>query len=276
SKNVQYIVPIEYSDFIGILGIISQQRFILSNYNEELIKNVAKSMTLSLSNVKIYRSQAENEKNSEIESMIRKIGEEYKPKLINVLNNTELIALKNYNKRESIKFLGEIKKDVIHLYNLTIDLVKYTKKHGKNKQAYNINEIIENALNIIYIPTEIKVNKKFGELPKTDVYYDELLRTFTNILSNSVEAIVDKGTIEIATRYDNINNRIIVVIEDSGSGIDSKIIQDIFSPLFTTRKENAGIGLSLAKRVIEEHGGKIQVLSKEGDGTTIRIVLPVM
>ena len=95
-------------------------------------------------------------------------------------------------------------------------------------------------------------------------------------MSNSVEAIVDKGTIEIATRYDNINNRIIVVIEDSGSGIDSKIIQDIFSPLFTTRKENAGIGLSLAKRVIEEHGGKIQVLSKEGDGTTIRIVLPVM
>ena len=276
SKNVQYIIPIEYSDFIGILGIISQQRFILSNYNEELIKNVAKSMTLSLSNVKIYRSQAENEKNSEIESMIRKIGEEYKPKLINVLNNTELIALKNYNKRESIKFLGEIKKDVIHLYNLTIDLVKYTKKHGKNKQAYNINEIIENALNIIYIPTEIKVNRKFGELPKTDVYYDELLRTFTNILSNSVEAIVNRGTIEIVTRYDNVNNRIIVVIEDSGSGIDSKIIQDIFSPLFTTRKENVGIGLSLAKRVIEEHGGKIQVLSKEGDGTTIRIVLPVM
>lgn len=276
SKKIQYIVPIKYSNFVGLLGVISEQKFILSNYNEELIKNVAKSMTLSLSNVKIYHSQAENEKNSEIEGMIRKIGEEYKPQLINILNNTELISIKNYNKKETIEYLGEIKKEVIHLYNLTIDLLKYTKKHEKKKQSYNINEIIDNALNIIYVPTDIKVKKNFGELPKTSVYYEELLRTFTSILSNSVEAMVNKGIIEISTKYDNINNRIIAVIEDSGSGIDSKIIQDIFSPLFTTRKNNAGIGLSLAKRAIEEHGGKIQVLSKESDGTTIRIVLPVM
>ncbi len=276
-RNIKYVIPVKYSSlFIGLLGVGAKETFLLSSYNEELIKNVSKSMALSLSNAKIYQSQAENKKNSEIENIIHKIGEEYKPSLIKILNNMEYIGLKNYSKKETMDYLYEIKREVIHIYNFTIDMLKYAKSKKQKKRAVNINEVLEDALNIVYIPTGIKAEKNLGDLPKITVFQEDILRAFTNIISNSVEAIVDNGTIALTTKYDNINNRVIILVEDSGTGIDRKLMQSIFSPLFTTKSGNAGIGLAIAKKVIENHGGKIQIFSKEGDGTTIRIVLPVV
>ncbi|HUZ57886.1 MAG TPA: HAMP domain-containing sensor histidine kinase [Hanamia sp.] len=94
-----------------------------------------------------------------------------------------------------------------------------------------------------------------------------------NLLKNALDAINGKGTIHIKIK--NLHERIIVDIQDSGKGISKRNVSKVFKPGFTTKKRGWGLGLSLAKRIIEKyHKGQLYVKSSEiGKGTTFRIVL---
>ena len=97
-----------------------------------------------------------------------------------------------------------------------------------------------------------------------------------NLCKNAVDAMTGEGTITIYAHQED--NKVIVDVEDTGKGIEKKNIKNVFRPGFTTKKRGWGLGLSLAKRIVEEyHEGKISVLRSEiGIGTTFRIILPAM
>ena len=94
-----------------------------------------------------------------------------------------------------------------------------------------------------------------------------------NLLKNALDAINGKGTINIKIK--NISEHAIIDIRDSGKGISKQNLAKVFKPGFTTKKRGWGLGLSLAKRIIEKyHKGQLYVKSSElGKGTTFRIVL---
>jgi signal transduction histidine kinase len=96
-----------------------------------------------------------------------------------------------------------------------------------------------------------------------------------NLLKNALDAINGKGTIQI--KLQNWHGRIIIDITDDGKGISKQNLLKIFKPGFTTKKRGWGLGLSLAKRIIEQyHKGQLFVRYSEiGKGTTFRIVLNV-
>lgn len=94
-----------------------------------------------------------------------------------------------------------------------------------------------------------------------------------NLCKNAVDAMTGEGRITIYALQEN--DKVIVDVEDTGKGIEKKNIKNVFRPGFTTKKRGWGLGLSLAKRIVEEyHDGKISVLRSEiGVGTTFRIIL---
>jgi signal transduction histidine kinase len=94
-----------------------------------------------------------------------------------------------------------------------------------------------------------------------------------NLLKNALDAINGKGTIIVKIK--NLPSKVIVDVSDSGRGISKQNISKVFKPGFTTKKRGWGLGLSLAKRIIEQyHSGQLFVKSSEaGKGTTFRIVL---
>jgi signal transduction histidine kinase len=96
---------------------------------------------------------------------------------------------------------------------------------------------------------------------------------FENLCKNAVDAMEGRGAIHISAHADE--HLTIIDVADNGKGITSKNLQDVFTPGYTTKKRGWGLGLSLAKRIVEEyHNGKIYVLSSErGKGTTFRIEL---
>ena len=101
-----------------------------------------------------------------------------------------------------------------------------------------------------------------------------------NIIKNSVEAINDKGTIEIKTSYDPSYLKGFITMEftDSGIGIKKEITKKIFDPFFTTKTANGGMGLGLSvcrKIISENHGGTLNIYSKEHEGTSVNIRLPL-
>ena len=110
-----------------------------------------------------------------------------------------------------------------------------------------------------------------GEIPVDEL---KILRVFYNVIKNAAESMPAGGKLTIKTY--SLNNKAVISISDTGTGISSEIKDKIFNPLFTYGKNNGtGLGLSIVKKIVEAHKGKIEIESKEGEGTTFYISLPV-
>ncbi len=101
---------------------------------------------------------------------------------------------------------------------------------------------------------------------------DQLKQVFLNILTNAIQALKPDGL--LAINIDQRDESVVVAFEDSGSGIPPERLPDIFNPFMTTKEDGTGLGLSMAQRIVEEHGGRIEVQSVLGEGSTFSVVLP--
>lgn len=108
---------------------------------------------------------------------------------------------------------------------------------------------------------------------------EKLRQTFLNIALNALQAMPDGGRLTISTSMyrDNERGRVCEIrFLDSGKGIDAESLDRIFEPFYTTRPDGTGLGLSISKKIIESHGGMLQVESIVGQGTTVLVRLPVV
>ncbi len=121
----------------------------------------------------------------------------------------------------------------------------------------------------------IRVIKKYGSIPPLRCYANQLNQVFMNILVNSCQAIEGDGTITIETGVDD--NEIFIRFSDSGIGIPPEHIDKIFDPGFTTKGVGVGtgLGLSISYRIVDEHGGRIEVESEQGKGAVFTVYLPL-
>ena len=140
----------------------------------------------------------------------------------------------------------------------------------------NIIEGIETVLTLYnnQIKQGVEIVKSYEEIPEILCYPDELNQVWTNILHNAIYAMDLKGQLVIKVYKEK--EFVVVSITDSGKGILPSEIEKIFNPFFTTKPigEGSGIGLDIAKRIIDKHNGKILVESKPGK-TTFRVFLPI-
>ena len=92
-------------------------------------------------------------------------------------------------------------------------------------------------------------------------------------MQNAFDAMPEGGTLTIASQKSNGNLQISFV--DSGVGMKNEIVENLWNPLFTTKAKGMGLGLSVAKRFVEGHGGSIRVESQPGKGSTFTVTLPI-
>ena len=127
------------------------------------------------------------------------------------------------------------------------------------KTLFNLKTTIENVLQIFGSEFKSKNIKTFLNISDINLNADEKMveRVLVNLLTNSMHALShsEKKEISIETQY--LNNRTVIKIQDSGEGINDKIQDKIFLPFFTTRQNGSGIGLTLAKSIMEAHNGYI-------------------
>ncbi|MFQ5779689.1 MAG: sensor histidine kinase [Nitrospiria bacterium] len=123
---------------------------------------------------------------------------------------------------------------------------------------------------------EIKVNFNLHE-PSPKIQGEEIpiRHVFTSLISNALEAMPDRGELAIESRIRD-GNEVEIKVKDTGKGIPEEMIRKVFHPFFTTKQNGVGVGLSLAKRIVERHNGAILLTSQEGCGTTVGIRLPLL
>jgi signal transduction histidine kinase len=160
---------------------------------------------------------------------------------------------------------------------LVSSLKDFSRLDRSRSDLFNVNDGIDSALKICQnqLKGRIEVVKQFGELPQIQCSPSQLNQVFLNLLTNAAQAIEGNGRIYIHTVAEE--QGIGVRVLDTGCGMSEDVRQRIFEPFFTTKAvgKGTGLGLSIVFRIIEEHGGRIEVRSTPGKGSEFALYLPL-
>ncbi len=141
----------------------------------------------------------------------------------------------------------------------------------------DLREGIDTAVTLLQheMRDRITVERDYAELPAVECYPHQLNQVFMNLLLNAVHAIHGKGRITIRTAP--AADGVVVEVTDTGIGIAAENLNRIFEPGFTTKGARVGMGLGLpiARQIVDRHGGRVSVVSQPGQGTTFRVQLPL-
>ena len=178
--------------------------------------------------------------------------------------------------------LEEVVRQSARCRDIVRGLLEFSRQSKTEKELVDVNKILEETLSLIAKQAQffnVNVIRKWDpELPAVMADESQLQQVFMNILMNAVQAMDERGTITVVTRYVTSANCIEVAISDTGRGIPAEQIDRIFDPFFTSKAsgDGTGLGLSIAYGIVTTHGGTISVRSEIGKGSTFTIRLPLM
>ena len=162
------------------------------------------------------------------------------------------------------------------------NVLDYSREIELKLSSRNINELISNKISLMSDlfkdkKIELKVDL-YPDLPNVYVDKDNITQVFINIISNSIHAMPDGGTLNIRTlplKKKDIYKGVCIEISDTGGGIPPDVEHNVFNPFFTTKDKRIGLGLPLAKKIVDYLGGSIELINKIGEGLTVIIKLPI-
>ncbi len=197
-------------------------------------------------------------------------------------NLKQNIGQQNNETKQTIELFSKIVNDIIIGVNRTTNIINSMRRYVYNEKPVlkkaNITESIDNALELLYnkYKHNITIAKNYNPIPNIDCYITEIDQIFLNILSNAIDAITGKGTIFITVSANN--NYVTATITDTGSGMDEKTKNKLFSPFFTTKNvgKGTGLGLYIVYGYIQHHNATINIESEIDKGTTVKIELPLL
>lgn len=183
------------------------------------------------------------------------------------------------------EFTGIIVRQVDRLNRIVDELLTFAGQRPLRRQPCNINQLLEEALRLLEPTLEgtrvVAVRRYDPEVPAVVGDPDRLLQVVLNLVRNGIESMADGGEIIVRTRFERVapqcggRSAAVLDVTDRGSGISPDAQRQLFNPFFTTKDGGTGLGLPLSIRIVEEHGGTIEVQSRVGEGTTFRVLLPL-
>lgn len=186
--------------------------------------------------------------------------------------------VKNRIWQESENLFRSSVEGIDRIQDLVLNLKNFSRLDEADFKPTDINENIESTLKIAghMFKGGIQVIKEFSQVPLVQAFPAQMNQVFLNLITNAVHA-VDERTGKIIIKTMTQGNYVVVKVIDNGKGIPPENLKKIFDPFFTTKPvgQGTGLGLSIAYKIIEKHGGKIDVQSQVGRGTEFTILLPI-
>jgi signal transduction histidine kinase len=172
--------------------------------------------------------------------------------------------------------IKDVRQEIAQINRIVTDLLETARPHPPHIRRSNLNTTVEHAVmlarqQVLSKPIKIELQKA-PDLPEVEHDSDQVHQVVLNLLLNAVQAMEREGTVrvEIGSRDTYAS----VVVSDTGRGIPAQNLANIFRPFFTTKGNGTGLGLSLARRSVEDHHGQIEVSSVMGKGSQFTVLLP--
>jgi len=227
-----------------------------------------------------YRSINRSEKSNLWVGMAKEAAHQLGTPLSSMYGWVQLLKDRNKDDDESLSYTYEIENDISRIKKVAERFNKIGSK--PELKSIHIEPIIDQVIEYMerrvpQLGKKVEIHKSIETNAKVLMNAELFQWAIENLIKNSMDAIKESSDqTYISIRLLEQGEQIFLDVEDSGTGIDRKFVNEIFKPGYSTKKRGWGLGLSLTKRIIEEyHNGKIFVLRSEVNvGTTIRVVLP--
>lgn len=217
-----------------------------------------------------------HERLADIGTLATKVAHEFRIPLVTIGGYSRRL-LKTFGTDKFDKSMVQIIIDEVdRLINITSEILEYSRNSKLNIKSCDINKVVndsleqlENKLNSFGVQTNKKLSKKSLKI-KADP--ERLKQVILNIVDNAADAMENGGKLTIKT----IQQKEYVILEvgDTGHGIDNSGLENLFNLFYTTKNRGTGLGLPVSKKIIDDHGGYINVASTQGQGSIFSIKLP--
>jgi signal transduction histidine kinase/DNA-binding response OmpR family regulator len=226
----------------------------------------------------------QSEKMATIGILAGGVAHEINTPLGTILTNAQMLKA-DIDDDFQTKSLNLIERSTMHCQKIIQNLLNFSRKANDGWENGKLTKVMDDALLLINKDFErigIEVEKEYGEIPEVNANLNEIEQVFANILMNAVHAIKsvypeDSGGGKIKIAIGQKDGKVVVTIQDNGTGISEENQLKLFDPFFTTKNvgEGTGLGLSVCHNIIQKHNGSIEVDSLEGRGTTFNITIPI-
>ncbi len=228
-----------------------------------------------------YDLLLQSEKMALMGQTVAGIAHELNNPLTIVIGNIQLMLMRERNEK-NVESLSRIQDGAERASKIVKNLLTFARQETPERKLVSVNTVIRKSLELrsyelricnIEVSTELD-----EELPETMADPHQLQQVFLNLIVNAEHAMIEthgKGLLRIRSR--SYNGKILIFFSDDGPGISNENLHRIFEPFFTTKPvgKGTGLGLSICQAIIIEHGGRIDVESTIGRGTTFVIELPI-
>jgi two-component system sensor histidine kinase HydH len=190
------------------------------------------------------------------------------------------ISRDTFSTEAALEYLSKIESSLARGSNLIQNVLDFSRKSAPTFELCNTNDVIDRTLELtahLAKGQNIRIAREISSsIPEVKADSDQLQQVYLNLILNAIQAMPDGGNLNIRT-YTDGSCWIKTEVQDTGYGISPQNMNNLFTPFFTTKEKGKGVGLGLAvcNDIIHRHQGKIEVQSKEGDGTSFIVYLPL-
>ena len=177
------------------------------------------------------------------------------------------------------EYLDLMEDGIKRIQKTVTNLLEFARNPKLERTSTDLRLLLENTISLLdyqFRKNQIRIDKEIPQnLPSINVDRNQIGQVLVNIFLNSLQAMQRGGVLKVGAAA--LDGQVLVSIADTGRGIPEEVLPKVFDPFFTTKGEGTGTGLGLwiSQGIIERHGGTIQISSRENEGTTVEIQLPV-
>lgn len=217
---------------------------------------------------------------ADIGKLAAKLAHELRNPLSPIKGAAQIIRREYANDANLKEFLDIIEEEVNTLNRITSELLDFARPLSLDLRLINLNDVIHKNLRFLagylsehHVASEFDADASLPNIIADPRQMDQVIR---NLCMNAVQAMPQGGRIRIDTRCHPRQQLVLMEISDTGPGIPPNALDTIFQPFFTTKAKGAGLGLPIVRKIVESHGGAIEVRSTLGRGTTFTVSLPLV
>jgi signal transduction histidine kinase len=283
----------EKRDLLGLLLVVDDRvRDAFSQDEGALLDSLAVQIGVVIDNSRQYRRMQERDRLAALGQMAAGLAHEVKNPLGAIKGAAQLLNDPRQGAPISAveqEFVGIILEEVERLDRVVGSVLDYARPSKGEQGPVDLNAVVRRTITVLASDRAEEceiVTDLVDALPPVRADAEQLRQVLINLVRNAIQAMGGRGTVKVRTALHATGSPPVgaagvtgdwveVSVRDSGPGIAPQVLRNLFVPFFTTKDRGTGLGLAISQRMVEEMGGRIQVVSHLGDGATFTVLLPV-
>lgn len=270
-----------------ILGVIDIDSLVANfSYTKDqlrLLTAIGQLTGIAMENTRLYQESVQRERLAAAGETVASLSHSIKNILQGMRGGADVMetALRKSNLDEAKIGWKMLERNLDKVSTFTMNMLAYSKSRKPTLELTHLPHILNECIELVKRPAADKHVTILQEIsttqPPIPVDADGIHQAVLNLLVNAIDAVEPQhGVVTLNSVFDPVSQMSVIEVQDNGVGIAERDQKKIFEPFFSTKgQRGTGLGLAVTKKIVEEHGGIVELVSKVGQGTTFRLKLPL-